>query len=326
MAKDELKRNAREANKITKQSKSRSAKRIRKLTKMKERLASQKEHSAKGANRVWLRDMKDPLVRRDASIANESARIADHGGSQKDRKRFEQKALKSELKEKYGGAKKMKKKKKSRVQRKKPARVRVSDLDDYYHPESTEQEAGEKTKRGKAYDKQSSRAMKYWHDRARPDPLNPKQRSSVYSDAEKFSYEVEDKKGRQGEDLIDASDRKRAKLRGAYGAKSKHKERIKMVKEQSRSRKPPGNLGNRGSANLKSMKVGGLAAIGAMLGEEGVRRAYPIVKKRIKRNQDTAHRRRVERQDKRLMKKYKKKDPKKQAVFKKLMSKKATYK
>ena len=215
MAKDKLKRNAREADKIAKQSKSRSAKRIRKLTKMKERLASQKEHNAKGANRVWLRDMKDPLVRRDASIANESARIADHGGSQKDRKRFEQKALKTELKEKYKG------KPKSKMARYKSAMGRVNRMSAKIGPS----------------------------------------------------------------------------MRKKYG----------------------------GKASI-TPKLTGLELVGAAIAEVGARKVYPAVKKRIKRNQDTAHRRRVERQDKRLMKKYKKKDPKRQAVFKKLMSKKTKIK
>ena len=118
--------------------------------------------------------------------------------------------------------------------------------------------------------------------------------------------------------------RKQEKLQSKLSEQKVKTEGTKRVKSKIPGSPPAGwnKFKTRGSANLRGIKAGGLAALAAAIAEPAVRAGYGAVKKRVKRNQETAHKRKVESQDKRMMKKYKKSDPKKQAIFKKLMSKK----
>ena len=207
MAKDELRRNAKEADQITKESKARSAKGRKKYMKLKERMKSQKKYNAKGVDRIIRRKTADPLVARERYVNDRIQSVAS-GKRQIIRKSDvrAKRALKDSLRKKYQG--------------KAPSKMKRSGL--------------------------KSRLLK------------------------------------------------------KYGRK----------------------LGRVGSASLRGM--GNL--LGATIAVEAGTQAIKNVSAIAKKKQTTSQRKAIGQQDKRMMKKYKKKDPKRQAVFKKLMSKKTKIK
>ena len=141
--------------------------------------------------------------------------------------------------------------------------------------------------------------------RLQPDPLNP-------PEMDFRDYES----NKSGSKAV----RRTGKLLGYEGSKTKHQKRLKRLKIQNLRRKIaplPGKLGQSGKINPR---VGGLMAVGAMVAEAAGSKAYGAVKTRVKKNLQKRHVTAIKKQDKRLAKRYKKSDPKKQARFDRLMS------
>lgn len=100
--------------------------------------------------------------------------------------------------------------------------------------------------------------------------------------------------------------------------------RVKRVKSRIPG-KPPGGWNKfktRGSVTASGLRN----LLGPAIAVEAGTQAIKNVSAMAKKKQTTSQRKAIGQQDKRMMKKYKKKDPKRQAVFKKLMSKKTKIK